>query len=846
MNYPVWLLDVFGGGTLIALIAVVHVYVSHFAVGGGLFLVLTEMKGLRENSPAILEYTRKHARFFLLLTMVFGGLTGVAIWFTIALLSPAGTSSLIHTFVFGWAIEWVFFLGEIVALLLYYYYFNKISSRNHLILGWIYFACAWLSLFVINGVIGYMLTPGEWLNNHNFWSGFFNPTFWPALFFRTFLALMIAGLFGFLTSVNIKDTEMRHKMVRYCGLWLMLPLVLLLASAVWYKTALPPAQQEMIFSTSPEMKPFLSGFIFLSPLLFAGGLLIAAFRPQAVVRPMAWLLLLLGFLYMGSFEFMREGGRRPYIIYDYMYSTSILKTDLQKVQKKGVLQSAKWVKNRTITAENRIAAGAELSTILCLPCHSTGGPLNDILPIVKRFTPQGLESFILGMGTANPYMPPFAGNAEEATVLAEYLSTALVPGFISESPVIQTVEAVPSPFDVEKSEYVLLAGATLGTIVSSEPAVSGIDLSFAAPVLRAQLIFRDESPSVIMDDATISYTMNSGNGVLTGEMEEQDGYFEATLNEIPAPVSPYQPFVIAKIKAEVEGETVAVTQTKIGISTEIGCRNCHDGNWRQDGRSGLSRTTAAGILASHDKLSDTNLSAEFNNGKIVVCSSCHGDNSRGTESMAGLLNLSASMHGFHAGYLKEGEENSCVLCHSSSDTGASHSFDGIHKQLELSCTNCHGILADHAASLLKQEGDTGQALKLLSLLDSKLETPITEINPRSPWIMEPDCLTCHVEFQPPETDTAFNTWTDDASGLFHNRMGEGAVVLCSSCHGQPHSLYPANSPYGKTIGALQPLQYQGNPYPIAADKNCAVCHTVEMEDEMHHPGSLGMFRNTDD
>ena len=50
MNYPVWLLDAFGGGTLIALIAIAHVYVSHFAVGGGLFLVLTEMKGLRENS----------------------------------------------------------------------------------------------------------------------------------------------------------------------------------------------------------------------------------------------------------------------------------------------------------------------------------------------------------------------------------------------------------------------------------------------------------------------------------------------------------------------------------------------------------------------------------------------------------------------------------------------------------------------------------------------------------------------------------------------------------------------------------------------------------------------------
>ena len=844
MNYPVWLLDTFGGGTLIALIAIVHVYVSHFAVGGGLFLVFTEMKGLRENSPAILEYTKKHARFFLLLTMVFGGLTGVGIWLTIALLSPAATSSLIHTFVFGWAIEWVFFLGEIIALLLYYYYFNKISSRSHLILGWIYFICAWASLFVINGIIDYMLTPGEWINNHNFWSGFFNPTFWPALFFRTFLALMIAGLFGFLTSVNIKDQELRNKMVRYCGLWLMLPLVLLLASALWYKFALPPAQQEMIFTTSPAMKPFISGFILLSPLLFGGGLLIATIRPQAVRRPLAWILFFLGFLYMGSFEFIREGGRRPYIIHDYMYSTSILKTDLAEVQKKGVLQSARWVKNREITPENRMAAGAELNTILCLPCHSTGGPLNDILPIARRFTPQGMESFILGIGDANPYMPPFAGTQEEATVLAEYLTTVLTPGFVPVAPNIQPLTVTVSPFSPERSEYVLLAGSTLGSILFSEPEKSGIDLSFGAPVLRAQLIFRDESPTVIMDEAQISFTMNTGKGMVEGKMEAQNGYFEAILAEIPTPLQPYQPFFIAEIKAEIEGKIVAVTQAKIGISTEIGCRNCHGGSWTQDGRSGISRATASGILAAHDKWSDTSLSADFNRGKTVVCSSCHGDFSRGTKNKPGLLSLSTAIHGYHAGFLPE--NNSCVLCHSSSDTSASHSFDGLHKQLEFSCENCHGTLPDHAASLLKQEEEIGQAKKLLSLLENKTETPIAEINPRSPWIMEPDCLTCHVDFQPPETENAFNTWTADETGLFHNRMGEGGAVLCSSCHGQPHSIYPANNRYGKTVGALQPMQYQNSPYPIAANEGCAVCHTTDMGDEMHHPGSLATFRNQEE
>ncbi len=109
MNYPLWHLTTFGGGFFIALIAVVHVLVSHFAVGGGAFLVLLERKARNTDDADLLAYVKKHSRFFMLLTMVFGSITGVGIWWTIALLNPGGTSVLIHTFVFGWAAEWVFF-----------------------------------------------------------------------------------------------------------------------------------------------------------------------------------------------------------------------------------------------------------------------------------------------------------------------------------------------------------------------------------------------------------------------------------------------------------------------------------------------------------------------------------------------------------------------------------------------------------------------------------------------------------------------------------------------------------------------------------------------------------------
>ena len=153
MNYPVWNLPSTGGSLLIAIIAIVHVVVVHLAVGGGLFLVMTEWKAIKTNDNGLLAYVKSHTWFFLLLTMVFGGVTGVGIWFIISLVNPGGTSVLIHTFVFAWAIEWVFFIGEIVALLIYHYRFDKMKPRNHMIIGWLYFIFAWLSLLTINGIL---------------------------------------------------------------------------------------------------------------------------------------------------------------------------------------------------------------------------------------------------------------------------------------------------------------------------------------------------------------------------------------------------------------------------------------------------------------------------------------------------------------------------------------------------------------------------------------------------------------------------------------------------------------------------------------------------------------------
>jgi len=425
MNYPVWELTTFGGGVLVAVIATLHVFVAHFAVGGGLFLVLTEMKAYREKDKRILDYVHGHTKFFLLITMVFGALSGFGIWLIISLLSPAATSILIHSFVFGWATEWVFFVVEIASLLIYYYTFNRMEPRNHLIVGWIYFIFAWLSLFIINGIVSFMLTPGHWIETKSFWDGFFNPSFGASLFFRTFIALSLAGIYGLITSTRIQDDALRQRMVRYCVLWLAVPFVLLVPSAWWYLQVIPPEAREVISDPELTVDTVRKVFLVLTPVLFLAGLFMALRLPKSFQQGFSFVLMILAFLYLGSFEMVRESARRPYIIHGYMYSNSILKASLPDLQKQGVLKTARWAKHKTVTPANDAAAGEELFKLLCISCHSVGGFRNDILERTSGMKVAEFESVLDEMGAEEAQMPPFAGNRQERQALTKYVLEAL-------------------------------------------------------------------------------------------------------------------------------------------------------------------------------------------------------------------------------------------------------------------------------------------------------------------------------------------------------------------------------------------------------------------------------------
>jgi cytochrome bd-type quinol oxidase subunit 1 len=422
MNFPVWDIPFLGGGLLIAIIAVTHAFVSHFAIGGGLFLVLTEKKAYREGDDRILEYLKGHALFFILLTLVFGALTGVGIWFSIGLVHPSGTSALIHAFVWGWAIEWVFFLVEVTAAFVYFYAWDRLDKQTHLKIGWIYFGAAWLSLFIINGILAFMLTPGRWLETRNFWLGFFNPTYFPSLFLRTLVTLALAGLYALVTSSFLEPTDLRIKMVRYSAKWLMPAFFLMPIGLIWYLSQVPESSRQIILGGAPAVTMFAGLSLILSVIIFLFIILGPYRRPDGFAFPFALLILVLGFMVTGTTEWVREAIRKPFIISDYMYSNGILVGQEGQINQKGILATARWVSNKEVIPGKELEAGRDIYRIECQSCHTIIG-YNGIKPLIRGWNEEFIDHQLQNLKTLKGFMPPFVGTEVERKALASWLAS---------------------------------------------------------------------------------------------------------------------------------------------------------------------------------------------------------------------------------------------------------------------------------------------------------------------------------------------------------------------------------------------------------------------------------------
>ena len=377
----------------------------------------------------------------ILVSTVLGAISGVGIWVTIGLVQPAATSMLIHTFVWGWAIEWAFFLLEVVTALAYYATWDKVSKETHLVLIWLYAFAAFMSLVVIQGILAFMLTPGRWLVTHGFADGFFNPTTLPGLVFRSGICLLLAGSYLAFAALREKAPGTRARLVRLlAGLGATGAVVAYAGYRLWER-ALPGDVRDLFLGA----KPILASLAATRHLILwglAAALLLALVSlalPRLASVGLAVLALLAAFVSFGGYERLREGARKPFIVSGYMFSNGILVSNVPELNRKGILSKAVWAAHDA--GPTPLSKGRAVFRAECASCHTLGGYLSIRkaaaamdLDLTRTFLSKRRKDGEAPSGTGTQgyrMMPPFVGNDEELDALAHYLVSLKNPEEVS-------------------------------------------------------------------------------------------------------------------------------------------------------------------------------------------------------------------------------------------------------------------------------------------------------------------------------------------------------------------------------------------------------------------------------
>jgi len=446
MNYPAWDVAHIGSGWVIGIIAIFHVLISHFAVGGGLYLPIAERKALKEGRREWLNLLRKHSRFFLILTGVFGAVSGVGIWFAIGLANPEATSALIHNFVFAWAAEWVFFLVELSCAAVYYYTWDRVSPRLHLAVGWLYAAASLATLIIINGILTFMLTPGEaWLSAagtgreaSQFWPAFFNPVYWPSLFLRILVCLNLAGVWALASYSKIAKASdgLRAETLRWSARWIAPGFLLLPVFLAWFLWSLPEPRRALLELGVHTIGPGA----FTQATRAALVVLVASAGVAGLVYLFAWksprdfgfshaaAVLALAAAATGAGEYTRELLRKPYVVVRYMYSNGVRVQDAARFNREGFLTRSLWAAGAA-SLEKR---GEAMFRGQCMACHTRKGyrSMRRLLAGRNEESIGNLLRTLHEHKEDSPYrafMPPLVGTEEEIAALKTYLAKLAAP-----------------------------------------------------------------------------------------------------------------------------------------------------------------------------------------------------------------------------------------------------------------------------------------------------------------------------------------------------------------------------------------------------------------------------------
>lgn len=409
-------------GLAIGGLGIFHVFLAEFAIGGGLLMCYFQWLAQARGHALARKFTDGFFKFVVLVSFVVGAVTGVGMWFTSIQVSPRTIGLMVFSFHWLWAIEWTFFCLEIASGYLFYRYGPRLTDPARMFLLVMYAVAAWFSLFWINGILSWQLTPGSHDTANHLWPAFFNASFWPSLIFRTVTSMTIAALAACVV-VNMLpklEREDREELVHRSA-WFLAPMVLMPLLSVWYFLAIPPDSRSWVLGGSAAMTLFFTMGAGASVLIGAYAIF-GLLRQQLFINgATATLLCVLALAATAGGEFVREGVRKPYTVRNLLYSNSIEEREVAALRERGCTTDDPYpllLANRPPTEQ--LVHGAKVFRTLCSVCHTVDGA-NGLVPLMHTWSDQQLRLNIAQLQRTKPFMPPFAGNAADVEALSQWL-----------------------------------------------------------------------------------------------------------------------------------------------------------------------------------------------------------------------------------------------------------------------------------------------------------------------------------------------------------------------------------------------------------------------------------------
>jgi MFS family permease len=434
--YPTWYQPNVGSGWVVGIIATFHVLASHTSVGAALLFAYLSHRAYKEDRDDLLDFVKKYGLFLMVFTYVAGSITGPGIWYSTTVASPNGIGALIHSFVWKWATEWVFFVIEVVGVYMIVYLVGKVDKKTHMKISVIFGAASLATMVIIVGILSFMMMPGKeaWFEDGGYLNGFYGTNTFIQTGMRMAFMFTMTAIVGGIVVASIKDPAFKKEMTRKLG-WLGIISALVGAAMFqWYLTSVPSQALLVMENRLPD-------YFGPSILIVLAGTLsyfvITMLQPRLLVAGFAGFMTVT-FLVAGLWpeETARESMRKPWVAGQYVYSNQVIgrdvpgmdiKSQLPIIEKVGILKAHPFTPEhlREVNASNKIQAGEFIAMTYCSNCHSPSEsgirPLHRYFP--QDITHERMETYVRGVLTTGniAYMPKMPMLESEVQAISAFL-----------------------------------------------------------------------------------------------------------------------------------------------------------------------------------------------------------------------------------------------------------------------------------------------------------------------------------------------------------------------------------------------------------------------------------------